>query len=77
MKYMMVLHSTICKGKFWIQMVNSFLRLYLCGVDSDFRHLASLKSIYGYQLLVNLLGRKEGEHSLSTAYKVIHINQST
>ncbi|XP_065051378.1 synaptojanin-1-like [Rhopilema esculentum] len=33
------------------------------------RHLASLKSIYGYQLLVNLLGRKEGEHSLSTAYK--------
>ena len=34
------------------------------------RHIASLKAIYGYQLLINLLGRKEGEHNLSMAYKV-------
>eukprot|EP00794_Sanderia_malayensis_P016728 gene16728-18422_t len=33
------------------------------------RHIGSLKALYGYQLLVNLLGRKEGEHALSMAYK--------
>ena len=34
------------------------------------RHLGMLKELYGDQVLVNLLGRKEGEHMLSQAYTV-------
>ncbi|XP_047125274.1 synaptojanin-1 isoform X1 [Hydra vulgaris] len=33
------------------------------------RHLSNLKHIYGYQLLVNLLGHKGGEAILSNSYK--------
>ncbi|PFX33475.1 synaptojanin-1-like [Stylophora pistillata] len=33
------------------------------------RHLTSLKNLYGQQLLVNLLGTKEGENTLSSAYQ--------
>ncbi|KAK3104004.1 hypothetical protein FSP39_023595 [Pinctada imbricata] len=36
------------------------------------RHLAMLKELYGDQVLVNLLGRKEGEHMLSQAYTSHH-----
>jgi len=46
-----------------------FSRGYEASSPAFERHIASLKAIYGYQLLVNLLGRKEGEHSLSMAYK--------
>ena len=35
-----------------------------------FRHLTSLKNLYGQQLLVNLLGTKEGENTLSIAFQV-------
>ena len=35
-----------------------------------FRHLTSLKHEYGQQLLINLLGSKEGENTLSVAYQV-------
>lgn len=35
-----------------------------------FRHLRSLKHEYGKQLLINLLGSKEGENTLSVAYQV-------
>lgn len=34
-----------------------------------FRHLSTLKQLYGYQLLINLLGSKEGEASLSQAFR--------
>ena len=34
------------------------------------RHLTSLKIEYGQQLLINLLGTKEGENSLSVSYQV-------
>lgn len=40
------------------------------------RHISSLKALYGYQLLVNLLGRQEGEAILSAAFKD-HLNSST
>ena len=41
----------------------------------DFRHIASLKKLYGYPLIVNLLGRKEGESLLSSAF-IDHMNDS-
>ena len=34
------------------------------------RHLNHIKQRYGKQVIVNLLGIKEGEHMLSQAYKV-------
>ena len=34
------------------------------------RHLLLQKRQYGKQVIVNLLGRKEGEHSLSDAFAV-------
>jgi len=34
------------------------------------RHLLLQKQQYGQQVIVNLLGRKEGEHSLSDAFAV-------
>ena len=34
----------------------------------NFSHVISLKNLYGYQLIVNLLGRKEGEATLSKTY---------
>jgi phosphatidylinositol-bisphosphatase len=34
------------------------------------RHLSLQKQQYGQQVLVNLLGRKEGEHNLSDAFHV-------
>ena len=37
---------------------------YLC------RHVAALKGLYGDQLLINLLGNKEGESYLTRAYQV-------
>jgi len=37
------------------------------------RHLLLQKQQYGRQVLVNLLGRKEGEHNLSDAYAVSHV----
>lgn len=36
------------------------------------RHLNMIKDLYGDQVLINLLGRKEGEHLLSQAYVVSH-----
>lgn len=40
------------------------------------RHLNMIKDLYGDQVLINLLGRKEGEHLLSQAY-VKHHQAST
>ena len=34
------------------------------------RHLGSIKQKYGEQVMVNLLGTKEGEHMLSQAFHV-------
>ena len=34
------------------------------------RHLSSIKQKYGEQVMVNLLGTKEGEHMLSQAFHV-------
>jgi len=34
------------------------------------RHLALQKQQYGHQVIVNLLGNKEGEHVLSQAFQV-------
>ncbi|XP_021342465.1 synaptojanin-1-like isoform X1 [Mizuhopecten yessoensis] len=36
------------------------------------RHLAMLKKLYGDQVIVNLLGQKEGEHMLSQAFYAHH-----
>lgn len=33
------------------------------------RHMSTLKHLYGYQLLINLLGGKEGEATLSSSYR--------
>lgn len=35
------------------------------------RHLVMIKQLYGEQVLINLLGRKEGEHMLSQAFQVL------
>lgn len=40
------------------------------------RHILNLKNLYGYQLLINLLGRKEGEAILSAAYRE-HLKKSS
>ena len=37
------------------------------------RHLSSIKQKYGEQVMVNLLGNKEGEHMLSQAFYVSNI----
>ena len=37
------------------------------------RHLSSLKAQYGQQLLINLLGCKEGENLLSVAFQVQNV----
>lgn len=34
------------------------------------RHFRTLKDLYGKQIVVNLLGSKEGEHMLSKAFQV-------
>lgn len=46
------------------------LKNFLNGIFFFFRHLTSLKHEYGQQLLINLLGSKEGENTLSVAYQV-------
>ena len=38
------------------------------------RHLNSIKQKYGEQVMVNLLGTKEGEHMLSQAFHVCKIS---
>ena len=47
--------------------VTSIGLFFLCYV---FRHFSTLRNLYGQQLLVNLLGTKEGENTLSIAYQV-------
>lgn len=37
------------------------------------RHLVTIKQLYGEQVIINLLGRKEGEHMLSQAFQVERI----
>lgn len=39
-------------------------------VSSVNRHFRTLKNVYGKQIIVNLLGAKEGEHMLSKAFQV-------
>lgn len=34
------------------------------------RHFRTLKTLYGKQIVINLLGSKEGEHMLSKAFQV-------
>lgn len=34
------------------------------------RHFAALRRLYGKQVIINLLGSKEGEHMLSKAFQV-------
>lgn len=33
-------------------------------------HISMIKQLYGEQVMINLLGRKEGEHMLSQAFEV-------
>lgn len=35
------------------------------------RHFSALRRLYGKQVIINLLGMKEGEHMLSKAFQVI------
>ena len=35
-----------------------------------FRHFTALRRLYGKQVIINLLGSKEGEHMLSKAFQV-------
>ena len=34
------------------------------------RHFSALRKLYGKQVIINLLGSKEGEHMLSKAFQV-------
>lgn len=34
------------------------------------RHFTALRRLYGKQVIINLLGSKEGEHMLSKAFQV-------
>ena len=34
------------------------------------RHFSALRRLYGKQVIINLLGSKEGEHMLSKAFQV-------
>ena len=36
------------------------------------RHLAMIQYLYGKQVLINLVGSKEGEHMIGTAFKLHH-----
>ena len=56
-------------NSFWCVLIYHTLRTFLM-VFFFFRHLTSLKHEYGQQLLINLLGSKEGENTLSVAYQV-------
>lgn len=40
---------------------------YLCLLS---RHFTALRRLYGKQVIINLLGSKEGEHMLSKAFQV-------
>lgn len=40
---------------------------YLCLLP---RHFTALRRLYGKQVIINLLGSKEGEHMLSKAFQV-------
>lgn len=53
-----MLHLLICLRLFWFPVSS--------------RHLAALKRLYGKQVIINLLGSKEGEHMLSKAFQVRH-----
>lgn len=41
-----------------------------CVLSFVTRHFRTLKDLYGKQIVVNLLGSKEGEHMLSKAFQV-------
>lgn len=45
-------------------------RGYECSAPAFERHLSAIKQQYGEQVIINLLGRKEGEHMLSQAFHV-------
>lgn len=45
--------------------------LHLCYALFDHgRHFTALRRLYGKQVILNLLGMKEGEHMLSKAFQV-------
>lgn len=41
------------------------------------RHFSALRRLYGKQVIINLLGMKEGEHMLSKAFQVIVVLEIT
>lgn len=63
------------KNLYWIVCDISSVN-YLCAgrwlwnFPSVNRHFQTLKNLYGKQIIVNLLGAKEGEHMLSKAFQV-------
>jgi len=46
--------------------------IYVCIPDVcvSCRHFCTLRRLYGKQVIINLLGGKEGEHMLSKAFQV-------
>lgn len=48
----------------------SIFRKWVWNCSSVNRHFRTLKNLYGKQIIVNLLGAKEGEHMLSKAFQV-------
>lgn len=49
---------------------NVTLSLDMCLFSFFNRHFRTLKNLYGKQIVINLLGSKEGEHMLSKAFQV-------
>lgn len=43
---------------------------FYIGVCVFCRHFTALRMLYGKQVIINLLGSKEGEHMLSKAFQV-------
>lgn len=44
--------------------------MYYVTVYVPSRHFTALRRLYGKQVIINLLGSKEGEHMLSKAFQV-------
>lgn len=68
---MLYLASRLHHDKCWYGFVISLstLMLIMC-VYVLSRHFTALRRLYGKQVIINLLGSKEGEHMLSKAFQV-------
>lgn len=55
-------------------LITKVSRKFRNNFTAAFRHMRKLKDCYGEQVIVNLLGTKEGESMLSQAFKSHHQN---